>query len=185
MLAGRLSRCSAIRSTSSTTTTEGCRTSGQPAGRANVIKRRAGQHHHGDAGHLAQQVADGVGLAGARRAVQQYAALEVLAAGPQPRHVPGHPDDLPLDPLEQSGGKITCSRPTWGRCRKLSGSWWRGPKTSPPKPTTCPRNTFRSMPSRHISSMTWRACRRSAHAASTQTSGRRPGSAAPGGTARP
>jgi hypothetical protein len=32
---------------------------------------------------------------------QQHAALEVLAAGPQPRHVPGHPDDLPLDPLKQ------------------------------------------------------------------------------------
>jgi hypothetical protein len=27
--------------------------------------------------------------------------LEVLAARPQPRHVPGHPDNLPLDPLEQ------------------------------------------------------------------------------------
>ena len=74
---------------------------GDRAGRGDPAERRAGQHHHGDAGHLAQQVADGVGLAGARRAVQQDAALEVLAAGPQPRHVPGHPDDLPLDPLQQ------------------------------------------------------------------------------------
>ena len=66
-----------------------------------MTKRRAGQHDHGDAWHLAQQVADGVGLAGARRAVQQDAALEVLAARAQPRHVPGHPDDLTLDPLQQ------------------------------------------------------------------------------------
>ena len=71
------------------------------AGRGDLPERRAGQHHHGDARQLAQQVADGVGLAGARRAVQQDTALEVLAARAQPRHVPGHPDDLPLDPLEQ------------------------------------------------------------------------------------
>jgi len=34
-------------------------------------------------------------------AVQQDAALEMLAAGAQQRRVPAHPDDLPLDPLEQ------------------------------------------------------------------------------------
>jgi hypothetical protein len=42
-----------------------------------------------------------VGLAGARRAVQQDPALEVLAAGAQPRYLAAHPDDLPLDPLKQ------------------------------------------------------------------------------------
>ena len=66
--------------------------------RADRDQRAAGEHQPGVAGHLAEQVAGRVRLAGARRAVEQQAALEVLARGEQRRPVRGDPEGVPLHP---------------------------------------------------------------------------------------
>ena len=70
------------------------------AGLGDQAQRLPREQHHRDPGQLTEQVADRVGLAGAGRAVQQDASLEVLAAGEQPAGVPGDPEHLPLDAVK-------------------------------------------------------------------------------------
>jgi hypothetical protein len=71
------------------------------AGLPDHPQRVPGQHHDRGLRHVAHQVADRVRLAGARGAVQQHAALEVLPAGPQPARVLLHAEHLPFDPVQQ------------------------------------------------------------------------------------
>ncbi len=97
---GPIERSSATRSTSSSTTTARLQVAGQLGDRADADQRAAGKDKPGVAGHLAEQVAGGVRLAGARRAVEQQAALEVLAGGEQRFPVRGDAERVPLHPGE-------------------------------------------------------------------------------------
>nr|WP_262380026.1 hypothetical protein [Nonomuraea sp. PA05] len=74
--------------------------SGQGGGVGDEAQRGAGHDHDGHARHVAHQVAHRVGLARAGRAVQQQAALEVLAAGQQRLGVPADARHVPFDGVE-------------------------------------------------------------------------------------
>ena len=78
---------------------------GDRAGLPDPAEGAAGEYDHRRLGQLAQQVADGMGLAGAGGAVQQDAAFEMLAAGQQAAGVPAHAEDLPLDVVEHVVGQ--------------------------------------------------------------------------------
>ena len=76
---------------------------GQGGGLVQQVERPAGEQHRGGAGGLAQEVPDQMRLAGARRTVEQHAALEMLtrtaqclASLPHPHHMPGDALDYPF-----------------------------------------------------------------------------------------
>ena len=64
---------------------------------------RPGDHHDGRPGQPREQVAHGVRLAGAGRAVEQHTALEVLAVREERCAVAVHAEDLRLDALQHAG----------------------------------------------------------------------------------
>lgn len=57
-------------------------------------QRVSAQLHDGGVGQDANQVADGVGLSDARRAIEQQPPLDVLSGREQPLPVACHVDDL-------------------------------------------------------------------------------------------
>ena len=83
----------------------GVEQAGQLAGRLDRPHAAAGQQQHGAAGHLRGQVHRRERLAGAGRAVQQDAALEVPAGRAQPLGVAAEAERVPLDPPQQRLGQ--------------------------------------------------------------------------------
>ena len=78
-------------------------------------------------------------LPDARRAVEQQAALEVLARRPQRVPVPGDADDLPAYVLERLAGRISspaASGSRWWK-RRIELCMW--PNMARPNETTWPR----------------------------------------------
>ena len=71
------------------------------AGRRDGGERLAREEHDGPLGHQPGQVHDRHRLAGARRAVEEQAALDVAARGPQAVAVLGEPRGVALDALER------------------------------------------------------------------------------------
>ena len=81
----------------------GLQDAGHGAGRTDVAEGRAGNDDDRGAHQLPDQVANGMRLAGPRRAVEQQAALEVLAAGPEQLGVAGDAEHMLLDAVEKDG----------------------------------------------------------------------------------
>ena len=69
------------------------------------LQRVARQHHDGGVDQATHQVAQRVCLARTRRAVQQHAALEVLATGHQPAAMASDAHHLGLDGLQHIAGE--------------------------------------------------------------------------------
>ena len=83
---------------------------GDGTGFADAVQGLPSEFHDGRPDQLTDQVAHRMGLAHARRAVEEDAALEVLARGPQPRAVAGHPDDLAAQVVDTvAAGRISSS----------------------------------------------------------------------------
>jgi hypothetical protein len=103
----RLSRSwsSAASRCASVTRIGGLQRAGDRAGLPDPAQSPAGYHDHRHLRQLAEKVAHGVCLAGARCAVQQHAALEMLTAGQQTAGVLSDPEHLPLDVLKYVVGQ--------------------------------------------------------------------------------
>jgi len=70
-----------------------------------VLERTTAQQDRGGAGTGAEEVAHGVGLARAGRAVEQDAAFEVLPVGTQPLALLRDAEDVVADPVQEPDGK--------------------------------------------------------------------------------
>ncbi len=78
---------------------------GQGAGGPDGVDARPGQHDDRELGEVREEIPEGVGLAGAGRAVQQQSAPQVLTGRAQAGTAPGHAHDLSLHALQQPVGE--------------------------------------------------------------------------------